>query len=247
MEVICIKPTTKLIKGEKYKVVSLNNNNTKSYSFFKPTIRIYITENSIQTFPLSNFKPTVGDVFPVTNWICPDYQSLLNEREQTKIDKNLKVGDYVVPTHDGLKTLVKGRKYRVSEVNIFDHKNTSGVVTWSDIKIKLDGSHRFYSSFNFRKCTNQEIREIGLRKIFDEDPQTEKVNKFKRKFDYYTDQEKAKKLLNLLVEAANDRYRHKMDIIDWTITKTAVNYKLVREDFDLITSITLIEILELLK
>jgi len=247
MYAICIKPTSKLIKGATYKVVNFNNTNTKGYAFFKPTIRIYLNESTIQTFSLTIFKPTDCDDFAQINWVCPDYQIVLNEREQMKIDRDLKSGDYVVPTHDGLKTLVKGRKYKVDDVRILDHKSSTGAIRWTDISIKLEGSYRYYTSYNFRKCTNQEVREIGLSQIFDEATNTELVNKFKRKFDYYNEDEKKKLLFGFIVESANDRFRNQMDIIDWAVTKTASKFKLTREDFNLVEGSSLSDLLDYLK
>jgi hypothetical protein len=247
MNVICIKPTKRLVKNAIYKVVSFQNQNTKGYSFFRSTIRIYLTEENIQSFPLDSFKPESGGDFQQINYISPEYRSVLEERDQMKIDKNLKGGDYVVPTHDGLKTLVRGKKYRVKDVQVIDHKNSSGAVSWTDIKIKLEGSERWYTSWNFRKCTDQETREISLKYLFDEAIDVEKVNKHKRKFDYHTDEEKITMLLEFVVTSANDRYRNQMDIIDWTIEKTADKYCLKKEDFDLIKSLTLEQVLELLK
>lgn len=246
MKVVCIKPNSKLIKGSTYKVVSYNNSNSSKSSYFRPTIRIYITENSIQVFPLQNFKPENSDTFPNIQWICPDYQLLLNERESTKVDENLKSGDYVIPLYDHLKTLIKGRKYKVEEVKIHNHKSSSGY-GWTDIKIKLVGSNRFYTAWNFRKCTAQESREIGISQLFDERVDLEEVNKFKRKFDYFEDTDKIKLLLNFIIESSNDRYRHQMDIIDWAIFKSANKYKLTREDFELIKDLSLSEMLNILK
>lgn len=247
MNVICVKPTKKLIKGATYKVAQLNNNNNRASAYFRSTIRIYLTDNSIQIFPLQNFKPTDGSEFTQINWICPDYQLLLSERDQTKIDKNLKSGDFVVPLYDSLKTLIKGRIYKVDEVRIHEHKSSSGYTSWTDIKIKLEGSSRYYSSWNFRKCTQQESRDIGLKQIFDEKVNTEKVNRHKRKFDYFDEVEKKKILLEFIAESTNDRFRHQVDIIDWAIMKSASKYKLTRSDFDLVNSLTLIKMLEILK
>jgi hypothetical protein len=247
MNVICKKATSKLIKDGVYKVVMYNNINSKNYSFFRPTIRIYINDSTIQTFPLDNFKPVDSDSFSQINWMCPDYQLKLNEREQTKIDENLKAGDYVVSLYDSLKTLVKGRKYKVVDVTKIKHKNSSGAIRWTDIKIKLEGSHRYYASYNFRKCTHQESREIGLSQLFDEVVQTEKVNKHKRKFDYYSVEDKTKILLDLICVSSQDRYRHNLDIIDWTIQKSGIKYKLTREDFDSTLNLKLSEILDILK
>lgn len=247
MNVISIKSTKKLVNGATYRVASLNNLNTKGYSFFNPIVRIYLNDNSIQSFPLAAFKPEIGDVFPNINWICPEYQNILNEKDQMKIDKNLKAGDYVVPIHDSLKTLVRGRKYKVKQVNLNEHKNSSGYVSWTDIKIQLEGSSRWYVSWNFRKCTNQEVRELSLKSLFDEKTDTETVGRFKRKFDYLSDEEKVQKLILLSLESTIDRNRNQMDIIDWAIEKTGVKYGLKREDFDLVNDIPLSRIFEIIK
>jgi len=246
MNVICIKPNKRLVKDATYKVAQLQNLNNRGYSHFRGIVRIYLNDNSIQAFPIDSFKPTSGSSFAQINWVCPDYQQRLDERDQMKIDKNLKSGDYVVPLYDSLKTLIKGRKYKVSEVSFNDHKNFSGLVTWTDIKIKLEGSQRFYSSYNFRKCSIAESREIGLSELFDEEVTTEKVNRHKRKFDYYSQEEKTVILLKSIIESTNDRFRNHMDIIDWSIHKSSKQFKLVRSDFDSIASMTISDIVNLL-
>lgn len=247
MNAICIKPTTRLVKNQVYKIATFNNNNTRGYSFFRPTIRIYLNDNEIHTFSLANFKPAGGGDFAQIVWMCSDYRSMLDEKDQMKIDRNLKSGDYVIPTNDGLKTLVKGRKYKVEDVRVIDHKSSLGAVSWSDIKIKLEGSSRSYTSYNFRKCTNQEIREINLKSLFDESTDTERVNKHKRKFDYFSDEEKKSILVKFLITSCNDRYRNKIDIMDWTIQKTAKNYSLTREDFDLVKDLSLMDVIGMIE
>jgi hypothetical protein len=247
MNAKCIKSSKRLVKNAIYKVAYLSNQNTKGHSFFRPTIRIYLNDNSIQTFPLESFLTESDTQFPNVNWMDPYYQTLLNEREQTKIDKTLKVGDYVVPKFDHLKTLVMGKKYKVKEVFFKDHKSTSGHVTWTDIKIKLDGSERWYTDWNFRKCTSQEVRDIGLKSLFDENTGTETVGRYKRKFDYLSDDEKVKILIRFLIESANDRYRNKMDIIDWAIQKTGEKYSLNRQDFDYVKDLSFISVLDIIK
>jgi hypothetical protein len=54
-------------------------------------------------------------------------------------------------------------------------------------------------------------------------------------------------LLRFIVTSANDRYRNQMDIIDWTVEKTADRYSLKKEDFDSVKNMTLEQILEILK
>jgi hypothetical protein len=247
MNVVCIKSSKRLVKNATYRVAYLNNQNTKGYSHFTPTVRIYLTDNSIQTFPLSSFKPEVGPDFANIQWFCPDHRAELDLKDQMKIDKRLKAGDYVVPNYDNLKTLIRGRKYKVKEVNFTDHKSSLGATTWTDIKIKLEGSQRWYIGWNFRKCSNQETREISLSSLFDESTGTETVNKHRRKFDYFTEEEKKVLLLKFVVSASNDRYRNSMDIIDWTIDKTASQYSLNRTDFELISDLKMLEILNLIK
>ena len=246
MNVTCIKSTSKLVKGATYKVASYTNVNTKGYSFFKPTIRIYLTDNSIHTFHLDYFEPTGGGSFSQISWICPDYKSILDERDQMKIDRNLKAGDYVIPTHDGLKTLVQGKKYKVVDVKILDHKSSTGHISWTDITVQLEGSKRYYAGYNFRKCTSQEAREISLKTLFDEKTDTEKVNKHKRKFDYFTEEEKSKLLIKFILTSSNDRSRNKMDIIDWTIEKTAKHYSLKRGDFEMLRGKEFLDCLDLI-
>ena len=244
MNVICIKSNSKLIKGATYKVVMLNNANGKGYSFFRPTVRIYLNDETVQTFPLSVFKPEGADSFPQIQWVCPDYQLRVAELQQTKITADsIKSGDYVVPLFDHLKTLIKGKKYKITDVRKIGSKSSS----WVNIKLQLEGSSRYYAVWNFRKCTSQEAREIGLHQIFDEKTNTETVNKHARKFDYYELNEKIKILLQSISLSTNDRFRHQMDIIDWAISKTSQNYKLKREDFDIVMNLSLSEILEILK
>jgi hypothetical protein len=243
MNVICIKPTKKLVKNATYKVAYLKNINTNYSAYFQPSLKIYLTDNSIHSFPLSSFKLVTGKDFPNIEWFSPEYSNDLNLRDQTKIDKNLKSGDYVIPLYDSLKTLIKGRIYKVKEVRVNENKYSS----WADVKIKLDGSHRYYSSWNFRKCTHQESREIGLKQIFDEKVETEKVNRHKRKFDYYNDDEKKMLLIKFIVESANDRFRHQSSVIDWAVLKSATKYKLTKEDFDVVLNIPISEMLEMIK
>ena len=247
MNVISIKSTKKLNKDGVYKVAFLRNQNVQNSLYFTPTVRIYLRDNSIQTFPLSSFKPESGVSFPDITWVDSDYQQMLNEREQVKIDKNLKSGDYVVPVHDSLKTLIKGRKYKVTEVVTKDHITQSGVVSWSEIKIKLEGSQRLYIAYNFRKCTSQEVREIGLKELFDEQSETEKVNRFKRKFDYLSDDEKKSTLVEMVMESATDRYRNQKSVLDWAVEKTGSKYSVKIEDFDPILELSLKSILEIIE
>jgi hypothetical protein len=91
------------------------------------------------------------------------------------------------------------------------------------------------------------MREIGLNELFDEKSETEKVNRFKRKFDYLTPEEKKLVLLKHIIVSANDRFRNSMDIIDWTIEKTGKTYNIKTSDFEDLKTLTLTDILDILK
>jgi hypothetical protein len=91
------------------------------------------------------------------------------------------------------------------------------------------------------------MREIGLNQLFDEKTNTEKVNRYKRKFDYLTDAEKNIVLLKNLIVSINDRFRNNMDIIEWTVEKSAKTYNLNPTDFDCVKNLTLSQILEIVK
>jgi hypothetical protein len=247
MNVICIKTSKRLVKNATYKVAKLTNFNPSGHRYFRSTIMIKLADNGYHVFPIEYFKPTTGEKFQEIVWTCPDYQNFLTEREETQIKPTIKKGDYVVPRWDSLKTLVQGKKYKISDVQITEHKNAFGNPSWKDIKIKLEGSSRYYASHNFRKCTSQEAREIGLNQLFDENAGTERVGKHKRKFDYYTDDEKKVLLIKNLIQSANDRFRNQNDLIDWTIDKSAKTYGLNREDFKLIENFGFMEVLNLIK
>jgi hypothetical protein len=74
------------VKNATYKVASFQNQNTKGYAYFRPSIRIYLTEDSIHTFPLDSFKPTVGDTFQQINYISQEYRLFLDEKDQMLAD-----------------------------------------------------------------------------------------------------------------------------------------------------------------
>jgi len=240
MKVISKKSTKKLVKNATYKVASFTNDNTRKSPYFRPSVRIYLTDNMVQTFPLECFSSEDGNDFPEINWICPEYTQVLNELDQMKVDNRLKSGDYVIPKFDNLKTLIKGRKYKVSEVMIGKHQ-------WGGIKIKLDGSQRWYTSWNFRKCTDQEVRELNLKKIFDEQVDTERVGRLKRKIEYLTDEEKNELLSRILFQSFLDRNRNNSDIIEWSISKIGTSYNLNPEDFSSVLDLKLSDLMKIIK
>lgn len=240
MNVICIKPTKKLVKNATYRVASFSNDNNKKSPYFRPIIRIYLTDNVVTAFPLESFRPTDSTDFQQINWICPEYSQVLEEKQQMKIDATLKPGDYIIPLYDSLKTLIKGRKYKVKEVLVDKSQ-------WGGVRIKLVGSERWYTSWHFRRCTNQEMREISLKNLFDESTDTEVVNRFKRKFDYLSDEEKKDILIKIFFQSYLDRYRNNSDVIDWSINKVGSTYNLKNEDFDIILDTSIRDIIEFLK
>jgi len=240
MNVICIKSTKKLVKNATYRVASFSNDNNKKSPYFRPMIRIYLTDNMVSAFPLESFKPTDSPDFQQINWICPEYSQILEEKQQMRIDATLKAGDYIIPLYDSLKTLIKGRKYKVKEVMVDKSQ-------WGGIKIKLMGSERWYTSWHFRRCTNQESREISLKNLFDESTDTEVVNRFKRKFDYLSEEEKKDILIKIFFQSYLDRNRNNSDVVDWAITKIGCTYNLKNEDLEMILDTSIRDIIKSLK
>jgi len=237
MYVKCIKSTTKLVKDATYKCMMYFNDNTTNIRYFHPTVKIYLTEDLIQSFSLKYFKPIDRENFDTINWISDEYKIHITEIDQTKIDKNLKVGDYVIPLHGGYRTIIKGKKYKVSAVKTVSNR----------VSLRIEGSNRWYTGYYFRKCSHQESREIQLNDLFDEPKMTIKLNPKKRKIDYFTDIEKKVILLQMICDSVSDRYRNKLDIIDWCIFRKGKDYKLNREDFDQIIDLSVREILSILE
>jgi len=227
MRVISLKSNSKILKGVVYEADSFNNTGTGN-RWDKFRIRIKYPSGGSGTYLCKNFTDVSGNPLPVINYINPN-----RNQEQTFDISTLKVNDIIICNSDRYKYLVKGGKYRISE--IID-SNTWGA------QIKLEGYNRQlrFTRWAFRKLSLQETREIALSQIFNQ-PENFSVE-FVRKFDKETN--KTKILVQSLAKSILDPYRHQYDVLDWTIEKTKYqDFK--KEDFDQIMNLSLSEVLKL--
>lgn len=234
MKVISKVNTKRLVKGAVYDVVKLQASNTGQNRYFRPRVTIRLNSEINQNFSVNNFKLENGDDLPQIDWTSEHYKlNHYNWSELRITEKNIKEGDYVVYTRNSHSSLITDRKYKVEKINHRVYNSTFGN-QFSEIEIKVEGSTRFYKSYSFRKCTADETRETNLKLVFDENSDLEKVDKSKRKFDYYNPEEKERILLEILFKSAIDKNRNNLSVVDWAITKIAESMKLKNEDFETI-------------
>ena len=223
MKVICKKGNTKLVKGFVYDADYFDNTINPNSRWQRQTIRI----RGFGSYLCKNFTDTSGNPLPqivYNNPQAPQPEPRFNISE-------LKKNDIIVCKSDRFKYLVKGGKYRVSEIRNISH--------WS-AEIKLEGYNRWirFTTWAFRKLSLQESRDLALSQIFNQ-PENFSVE-FVRKFD--KESNKAKVLIQSLAKSILDPYRHGCDLIDWTIEKSKYQgFK--REDFQEILDKPLSEIL----
>lgn len=175
MRVISLKSNSKLLKGVVYEADSFNNTNTGS-RWDQHRVRIQYPTGGYGSYLCKNFTDTNGNALPAINYVNPNRQTV------ERFDINaLKANDIVVCNSDRYKYLVKGGKYRISEV--------LNLNTWS-AEIKLEGYNRKirFTTWAFRKLSLQETREITLSQIFNQ-PENFSVE-FVRKFDKETNKTK---------------------------------------------------------
>ena len=227
MRVISLKSNTKLLKGVAYEADSFNNTATGS-RWGQHRIRIQFPSGGYGSYLCKNFTDTSGNPLPQISYVSPNHTPVEIFDATT-----LKANDIVVCNSDKYKYLVKGGKYRISEV--------ADANTWT-AQIRLEGYSRFirFNSWSFRKLSLQETREIALSQIFNQ-PENFSVD-FVRKFE--KENNKTKILLQALSKSILDPYRHEYGVLDWTIEKTK-NQDLKKDDFNQIMNMPLSEVLKL--
>lgn len=208
MQVRSKKSTKKLVKGLLYEC--------EYYESQYDSIRI-ITPNGqniwsrLSTFTLPNGDSIVG------TW---------GNRNRSWEPTKVKPGDVIICNSDSYKYLIRGCKYRISEVK----DDNSAYYKRQDILI--EGYKRWikYTDWNFRKLNTQESRDLALSQIFDkpEDFSVEVVSKVKQN---RIKDGKSKLVIDSLIKSITDRNRHSLDLIDWTIDKNP-NMGFTREDFN---------------
>jgi hypothetical protein len=230
MKVISKKGNRKLLKGHIYDTDFFNNDQTQVNQNYRYSYkRISIEGRGL--YNVDDFTQTDGQPLP---------NILYDKRvkvEPTKIT-DLKKGDVLVCLSDQrFKYLIKGGKYRIAEVRI-----TNGG-SWSGGDIRLEGYNRWlmWSSWNFRKLTLQESRDLALSQIFDKEENFSV--EFKRKFELKSDKDVV--LVETLAKSILDKNRHELSIMDWGIEKSGGHFKLTKEDFSHLMDKPLKDILEM--
>jgi len=151
----------------------------------------------------------------------------------------LKVGDIVVcNTNRNYKYLVKGGKYRISEVEIIKGNTfKSGFIRFEGYKRKLT-----WSPWNFRKLNTQESRDLAISQIFDKEENFSV--EFVRKIEQT--QNKEKELFEAISKSVLDKNRHQLSIIEWAVRKSSKHMDFNLEDFNDILDMKLSEIIKMI-
>ncbi len=223
MQVKSLKNNNRLIKGQVYEAEYYNNLLNPTGVYTRGHGRIQIKD--IGYYTCKNFTLPNGDPLPT---------QLYDIRENSKYVgvSDIKKGDIVVCRHDDrFKYLIKGGRYRISDVDT------------SLGKIKLEGYTRYiaWSGWVFRPLSLQESRDLTLSQIFDKE-ENFSVD-FKRKFEQA--QNKDKLLIETIAKSILDKWRHHYDIIDWGIEKNSKIYSMDRKDFGHLLEKPLSEILSI--
>jgi hypothetical protein len=231
MKVKSIKGNRKLIKGHVYETDFFNNDQNQTSNNYRYSYkRISIKDRGY--YNVDDFTQTDGQPLPK---ILYDIQV---KKEPTKIS-DLKKGDVLVCLSDQrFKYLIKGGKYRISDIRI-----TNPSSTWGAGDIRLEGYNRWlmWSTWNFRKLSLQESRDLALSQIFDKEENFSV--EFKRKFELKSDKDVV--LIETLAKSILDKNRHELNVIDWGIEKSGGNFKLTQEDFKHLMDKPLKEIIQM--
>jgi hypothetical protein len=231
--------TKRLVKGAIYDVMKLHGSNPNNLRYFRPRVVVKLTGNLNQNFSVNNFTLEDGRPIPQIDWTSDEHKMNHIDLWSLRItETNLKEGDYVVYIRNTHSSLITNRKYKVEK--IYHTKFGS----YSEIKIKIEGSTRFYKSFSFRKCTAEEVRETNLKLVFDESSDLAVVNTKKRKFDFFTKEEQEKILMEIIFKSAIDKNRNNLSILEWAISRVEPTMKLRKEDFEEIMNKDLKSIIE---
>lgn len=236
MQVRCKKGSTKLVAGQIYEVRRLTNDSTNK--------RKSISIDGFGNYSPKNFTMPDGSILPTINWNKPYVANTQARLDPAKIA----VGDILVCMSDRYVHLMKGGKYKVSDVRKKEMKNSYNNSTYYKYSIKFDGYGRYLepNGWSFRALAVDESRDLNLTSMFM--PEGEeidlKINTKIRKIDVA--ENKNKILVEALAKAICDRNRHKLDVIDWTCSQSSKVLKITREDFKELLDMPLSEILKLI-
>jgi hypothetical protein len=203
----------------------------------------YIIIKGFGTYRPNNFTTTDGNPLPkidiINTTIIPP----------TLKFEDLKIGDVLVCTYDGLKTITKNCLYQIENLITIKKKRilynyiskANEEVERSINYIKLQGIKRkiLFNPYKFRKLNVEESRDLSLGKLFLEE--TPVITSTKRKIDLV--QNKNKKLIETLSKSILDQNRHHLSIVDWACQKSDTKLGISSEDFTELLELPLKDIL----
>ena len=259
MIVVSKKNTKRLIKGERYEVVELKNSDTsrsrtryvngKYVPYIDTHGYLYIKDpNGPGHIGLSTsgFSDIDGKELPKIDWGTRPASSPIERYEF----KDLKKGDILVCRSRRYKTLEQGTKYRIADLKTVS-KNVptynGGTRTVTESSVKFEGLNRWFSwnTWSFRKLSTGEAREIHLSSLFGENDEKLSVDVSSRRIDKLEGAERDMALVKILASAINDRYRHKLGVVEWACQKTGSDYKVNEADFKHLLKMPLNKILKM--
>ena len=235
MNIICKKPTSKLIKSATYEVELLYNNGTNT-SWKEGRVRV---KDVSGFYSVNNFTDMNGSPVQKVNVGSPVAQEILKFED-------LKVGDILVCKSDNYKTLIRNGYYKIEKLDSVDKPVRYGTNSYvhKEQKVKLQGVKRTlkFNSWCFRKMSVQELREANLNELLNNQPLKVISEPIKRKFDHLENKEEA--LVEALCLSILDKNRHKLSIVDWTCEKIGSKLGLNQEDFSELLEMSLKDILK---
>lgn len=212
MIVICKKGNTKLVKGLRYEVISMENS---------LGTRMYCRIKNFGAYSVKNFTTTDGKPLPKIDIPLP--QNFYSRNfEFLKFDK-IKKDDIIICTRDSYKTLVKDGMYRIEEITSKSTpRNYRGTLPpHIEYFIKFEGVKRKlkFNGWSFRKLTIAEAREMALGQLLFDKETGIIINGNVRKIDLV--QDKNLELLKILSKSILDPNRHGLKILDWGIKQVS--------------------------
>lgn len=231
MKVICIRPSSKLLKNHIYECdfydTQINHwktnrsaNTTKKTYYYN---RLHIVD--FGWYGTNSFTKEDGTSIPLD----ATYDNRVKIKSPS--EEVLKPGDLVVCNTIRYKNFIKGNKYKVSEVVVGKHSRK---------RIKIEGYNRLLTfNWNFKKLGEQESRDIYLNSVLN-------GVEIKTGVGLNGVENKNKLMLEILSKSILDNKRHELSIIDWAFEKYS-KCGLTKDDFKDFINNKLSDILESIK
>lgn len=220
MIVIATKSTKRIIKGLRYKAVSLSN---ATSPIGKGSVEI----ENMGWYSANSFTTIDGEPLPSIRFNKPYVAPTL-------VGDDIKPNDRLVCITDSYKNFKNERIYEVERI---DRLTTSYNYTRFKIKFKDISRSVYFNPYSFRKMTVDEVRREALNVFFDETDEDVEDNVCVNK---------NKELIMLLAKSILDKNRHHLSIVEWGIQQLSSN-KILSSDYDILMDTKLKDILNILE